>query len=113
MRSCHIPTRLVSSLILSVAVFTIAYSQTVTTRVSGTVKDQSEAVVAGATVKLIDAASRDEKTTRTNDQGTFTFTDVRVGNYIVTAEASGFKKTEIRDVQAHVDVPVVLNLLLE
>src|SRR5438093_10922048 len=60
------------------------YSQSVSTRLSGTVKDQSDAVVAGAKVTLTDVGSRDVKTTTTNDQGVFTFTDVRVGSYIVT-----------------------------
>lgn len=90
-----------------------AFSQTVSTRVTGTIKDQSEAVVSGVKVTLVDADSREQKTTTTNDQGYFTFTEVRPGNYVVTAEGSGFKKSQVNDIAVHVDAPVTLNIVLE
>jgi hypothetical protein len=102
-------------LIVSVAAFSSsAFSQTVTTRVSGTIKDRNEAVVSGVKVTLTDTASRDTKESTTNDQGSFTFTDVRPGTYSLTAEGSGFKKTVIPDIVVHIDAPVALsNITLE
>src|SRR6266508_4870635 len=107
MRCCKFPRKSYSNnprhllyllfcLIVSVAAFSSsAYAQTVTTRVNGTIKDKNEAVVSGAKVTLLDLKSRDEKSTTTNDQGYFTFTDVQVGSYVLTVEGSGFKKTQI------------------
>ncbi len=101
------------SLVFVAAFGSSAFSQTVSTRLSGTIKDQSGAVVSGAKVTLLDINAKDERTTTTNDQGLFTFTDVRVGRYAVSAEGSGFKKTQINDIEVHVDVPVVLEVTLE
>jgi Carboxypeptidase regulatory-like domain len=90
-----------------------AFGQSVTTRVSGTVKDTADAVVPGATVTLTDTSSKEVKTVTTNDEGTFVFTDVRVGTYVLTAERANFKKKQVTDVEVHVDVPVLLNVVLE
>src|SRR4030095_9099013 len=100
-------------LVFIAALGTSAYSQKVASRVTGTVKDQSEAVVSGVKVTLIDVDSHEQKTATTNDLGYFNFSEIRPGNYVVTAEGSGFKKSQINDVAVHVDVPVVLNVVLE
>jgi hypothetical protein len=92
----------------------VAISQTVSTRVSGVVKDTAGATVPGAKITLIDTSTKDQKTATTNDEGTFSIADVRVGTYMVTVEATGFKKLQVSNIQAHVDIPVVLNgLVLE
>src|SRR4030095_15865382 len=49
----------------------------------------------------------------TNGEGSFVFTDVRSGEYILTAEASGFKKTEVRNVKVNVGSPATVHLQLE
>src|SRR5205809_449230 len=95
------------------AAASVAFGQTVNSRVSGTVKDTADAVVPGVKVTLIDAKTRDEKTATTNDEGVFTFVDVRAGTYTVVAERANFKKKQITDIQVHVDVPAVLNVILE
>src|SRR5437016_11077884 len=95
------------------AAASVSFGQTVNSRVSGTVKDTADAVVPGVKVTLIDAKTRDEKTATTNDEGVFTFVDVRAGTYTVVAERANFKKKQITDVQVHVDTPAVLNVVLE
>ena len=67
------------------------------TRVNGSVRDVQGAVVSGVTVTLTDAATGRSVSTTTNDEGYFLFPDVRAGNYKVSAEAAGFKKTEVAD----------------
>ena len=98
-------------------VFTMAsavFGQTVTSRVTGTVKDSQGAVVPGVTITLTDTKrTRDQKTTTTNDEGVFTFIDVQVGSYVLLAEQKNFKKKQVSDIQVHIDVPVVLNVVLE
>src|ERR1043166_787485 len=89
------------------------FGQTVNSRVTGTVKDSAEAVVPGAKVTVIDAATKKEQSAQTNDDGSFNINDVRPGTYVVTAERNGFKKLEVKNVLVHVDIPAVLNMVLE
>src|SRR6266496_310247 len=89
------------------------FAQTTNTRVTGTVKDTAEAVVPGARVTLVDTGSKEQKTVTTNEEGSFTFTNVRPGTYMISTEATGFKTTEVRNVLVHVDTPAVLSLVLE
>jgi len=112
-RPLNLPT-LVFSALLVLGLCSVAISQTVTTRVSGVVKDTAGATVPGAKVTLIDTSTKDQKTATTSDEGTFSITDVRVGTYMVTVEATGFKKLQVNNIEAHVDIPVLLNgLVLE
>jgi len=112
-RRLKLPTLLFSALVV-LGLCSVAISQTVSTRVSGVVKDTAGATVPGAKVTLIDTSTKDVKTATTNDEGVFSITDVRVGTYVVTVEAAGFKKLQVSNIEAHVDIPVVLNgLVLE
>src|SRR3989454_3498364 len=95
------------------AAASVAFGQTINSRVSGTVRDTADAVVPGVKVTLTDAKTREEKTAMTNEEGVFNIVDVRVGTYVVVAERASFKKKQVTDVVVHVDVPVVLNLVLE
>jgi len=60
----------------------------------GTIKDPQGAIVRGATVKLISTATKVERQTTTNDEGGYVFAAVTPGEYALTVEAPGFKKTE-------------------
>ncbi|HEY0005327.1 MAG TPA: TonB-dependent receptor [Pyrinomonadaceae bacterium] len=80
---------------------------------NGTVKDPTGAVVAGATVTLRDIATNREVTSTTNDEGFFVFQDVRPGLYVVAAERAGFKRAEVQNVQANVDQPSTVNIVME
>src|SRR5215204_3959553 len=90
-----------------------AFAQTVSTRVNGSVKDVQGAAVTGATVTLTDAATGRSASTTTNDEGYFQFPDVRAGNYQVTAEAAGFKKTEVADVEVNIGLTATVNVSME
>jgi hypothetical protein len=99
--------------ILLMGTFCLSFSQTVNSRVSGTVKDSSGSVVPGVTVKLRDNATREERTNLTNEDGYFVITDVRAGTYTVTAERTGFKRSEVQNIEVHVDKPVTVHIDLE
>ncbi|HXZ41547.1 MAG TPA: carboxypeptidase-like regulatory domain-containing protein [Terriglobales bacterium] len=58
---------------------------------SGTLKDPTGAVIAGAKVTLVNTALKSEYTAVTNGQGFYSFPALPVGHYNVTIEASGFK----------------------
>ncbi|HEU4435466.1 MAG TPA: TonB-dependent receptor [Pyrinomonadaceae bacterium] len=89
----------------------IAFAQTVNSRISGIVKDTAGAVVPGAKVTLTDKATKDQKEVSTNEEGSFTLTDVRPGTYSLAVEGTGFKKLNVTDLIVNVDTPVVLNSL--
>ncbi len=60
----------------------------------GTVKDPQGAIVRGATVTLTNERTKDERKTVTRDDGDFVFSALPPGDYKLTVEAPGFKKSE-------------------
>src|SRR5688572_26986855 len=68
----------------------VARAQFETSVVLGTVRDQSNNVVPGATVKLLNIGTGIQATTTTNETGDYQFLNVRIGNYKVSAEKTGF-----------------------
>ncbi|MBV9301185.1 MAG: carboxypeptidase regulatory-like domain-containing protein [Acidobacteriaceae bacterium] len=73
-------------------------SQTVTGTLTGTVTDQSGAVVPGASVGMRNQASGDERRTVSNNDGFFSINAVQPGSYTVTVEAKGFEKWQQADI---------------
>jgi hypothetical protein len=80
--------------------------------VLGTVRDPQGLAIKGAQVKLDSLATGVRLTGTTNDQGSFEFPTVRLGEYVLTAEASGFKtgKSEAFRVTVGAKQRVDLNL---
>src|SRR6266498_3998241 len=60
----------------------------------GAVRDPRGAFVPGATVTLINEATKDERKTTTNDDGGYAFSALTPGTYTIKVEASGFKTSE-------------------
>jgi hypothetical protein len=78
-----------------------------TTTIRGTVTDPSGAVVAKASVHLIDASSV-ERLATSDDKGQYVFTGVAPGKYLLRVEAGGFETFEQKDIQvAAGNVPAV------
>jgi len=78
-----------------------AAAQRTTGDITGTVTDATGAVVAKATVTAVNKSTNQSRTATTNDSGFYRFSDLPIGLYKVTANASGFK-TVTRDVQVTV-----------
>jgi Carboxypeptidase regulatory-like domain/TonB-dependent Receptor Plug Domain/TonB dependent receptor len=70
-----------------------ALAQFETASVLGYVRDGSGAIVANAAVSLINEETKATVTIRSNDQGAYQFTDVKIGQYRITAHAGGFDTT--------------------
>lgn len=76
-----------------------------TAGVTGTVKDSNGAVIAGADVKLTDSKTGAELTTKTNDQGVYSFPRVAPGKgYTLTFTNPGFQTLVINQVALGVGV---------
>src|SRR5215475_12209040 len=83
-------TPLLLSLALLLAVSAFAQN---TGSLSGIVQDPNGGALAGAKVTVSDPSKGFQLETKTNSEGTFSFTTVPPGTYTVTVEATGFKKT--------------------
>ena len=60
--------------------------------ISGQVKDEKGAVMPNATVTLRNVATNLSRTAQTDDDGRYRFSNVEVGEYELTVEATGFAK---------------------
>ncbi len=69
---------------------TAAYGQTAFGSVNGTVADETQAVIPGATVSLTNVGTGAEITIETNAGGYYVFPNVAPGNYSTSVTAEGF-----------------------
>ena len=67
-----------------------ALAQFETASVLGYVRDASGAVIPNATVTLTNQETKAQVVSKTNEQGAYQFTDVKIGQYQVAAQATGF-----------------------
>jgi hypothetical protein len=74
--------------------FTVGLGQVLTGQLSGTVTDQTGAVIPGANITLTNQLSGDTRRTVSNSDGVFAFAAVPTGDYTVSIEAQGFAKWE-------------------
>jgi hypothetical protein len=70
------------------------FAQSQFATLSGTVRDSSGAVIAGASVAVRNSASGEERRTTTNQAGYFTVSTLLAGSYKVTLAMKGFEKWE-------------------
>jgi hypothetical protein len=88
-----------NSVLLVAAILLVAFAVVPATAqkdsgsIVGVVKDASGAVVPGAKVTVTDVDRGTEVVTRTDAQGEYTASPLKVGQYRVTIEKAGFKKT--------------------
>src|SRR5580704_10217118 len=81
--------------------------------VAGSVTDQSNAVVPGATVTLTDSSTNIARTTTTNKEGRYIFVDVTPGIYNIAVTKSGFATTKTEKQEVKVGESITLNLSLQ
>lgn len=81
----------------------VAYAQTTSATLTGTVFDSSGAVVPDAAVTLKNEASGDLRTTKSNGEGYFTFASVPPATYSVIVEKENFKTWEAKSIVLNSD----------
>ena len=69
-------------------------AQSATATLSGMVVDPQGAVVSGANVKITDRDKAFERTTTTNSEGSFSFSQLAPSSYALTVEQSGFSTAQ-------------------
>jgi len=91
-RESHAASFLLATLVLVLCCMIpqLGWSQSASGTISGTVTDQTGAVIAGASVVLEDQTTEVKSTTVSNGTGFFEFAAVAPGTYKLTVEAQGF-----------------------
>ena len=102
------------AVILLIALAAVSASgQTIFGRISGTVTDSSGAIIPDATVTVRNNATNLERTAVTDGEGFYTVTNLPVGNYTVSAEQTGFKKSVQTGNVIAADTRLTVNITLE
>jgi outer membrane receptor protein involved in Fe transport len=95
--------RIVSiSLLMSLVLSGSAYAQSATATLSGIATDSQGAVVSGASVTLTNPATRQQRQTTTNDDGSFVFSQLPPSAYVLDLKHAGFVSTQLPDVVLNV-----------
>jgi hypothetical protein len=76
-----------------------AWAQFDTGTILGTVRDSSGAIVAGASVAVINEGTAARQAMKTTDSGTYTFSPLKIGKYTIEVEHPGFQKIRRTGVQ--------------
>lgn len=96
-------------LVLSVA----AFAQSDNTQISGTIKDQSGAVIANAKVTAKSETKSIERVATTNSDGYFVITQLPADFYTVSVEANGFKQYQETNKKLDPNLPAKMDVALQ
>ena len=91
----------------------MAFAQTITGSVTGTVTDASGAAMANVKVTATNTGTGIANTTQTNASGIYNFPFLQVGNYTIAAENQGFKKAIIGPFKLEVNQTARLDVKME
>jgi hypothetical protein len=101
-------------LVLAVSFFvTSSVFAQATGSLGGTVTDQNEAVVQGATVTVKNTGTSLTRTAVTNEEGRWSVQVLPVGIYTVTYEKEGFKKAATENIEVEASVPRTVDVKLQ
>lgn len=101
---------LVSVLAIFCLAQTNGFAQTITATLTGEVKDQTGAVVQGATVTVTSVETGLSKTAETNDDGRYTIAFLQPGAYNIAVEKSGFAKASVENIKLETGQTAGLNI---
>jgi hypothetical protein len=104
-------TGLVTTLWLAISL--TAFAQSDNTQISGFVKDQTGAVIAGAKVTAKNETNGLERSTTSNGEGYYVITQLPSGFYTVTVEANGFKQYKESNKKLDPNVPAKLDVSVQ
>ncbi len=97
----------------AVFVFTAVALGQNTGTITGTVQDQSGAVIAGANVKAQNPATNFTRETTSATNGFYRFDQLPVGTYSITVEAAGFKRSVSQNIALSVNDALTVEIKLE
>ena len=90
----------------------VAFAQVDAGTILGTVRDNTGAVISGATVTVLNEGTSFSQSTRTSTSGEYVFTPLKIGKYSVEVEYQGFKKQKHTGLAVDIQQQVVSNFTL-
>src|SRR5882757_2249393 len=109
MRTSHVVVFILIILLLAVPF----WAQTGTSTITGTITDQNERVISGASLKLTNLATGAVREGKSNEAGIYNFEFLIPGEYRLDVEAKDFKKQTTNNVRALVGKRTETNVSLE
>jgi hypothetical protein len=105
---------LIAAVLMAMALLSAAaFAQQTTGNVRGLIKDQTGAVVASARVTILDKKTNNALTTQSTGSGEYEFKNLLAGDYQITVEAQGFKKSTLTDVRVQLNQTTDVGVTLE
>lgn len=104
--------RLIKFVLVMLCLVIPTFAQTESARIQGTIGDQSNAAVAGATIKVVEKATNRELQVQTAEDGSYTVASLSPGVYQIEVTQANFKTTK-QEVTLEVQQVAVLNFNLE
>ena len=98
---------------MSLLLATTAGAQVDTGSIVGTVKDAGGGVLPGATVTITHEGQSFVLTSATREDGTYVFTPIRTGTYLVEVEFQGFKKAVRRGITVSIQQQALVDFTLQ
>lgn len=89
------------------------HAQGVLATVSGTVTDESGAVVPGVTVTMVNLATNEARTVVTNEHGAYRVDGLRPSKYSLTAELQGFATVVRPEITVNVGAVLTIDVVLK
>jgi hypothetical protein len=99
--------------VLLLAVVINGHAQVLYGSIVGNVTDKSNAVVAGATVKITHKATNQTRETAANSEGSFNFPTVQTGTYEITVSKVGFKTYTRSNIEVTLNSVTRIDISLE
>jgi len=90
-----------------------AFAQVDQGRIAGTIKDQTGAVIPGVTITAKNDRTGEERSVVSGDKGDYLVAALRPSTYTVTAELTGFAKSEVTGVQLVVGQTLNIDLTIK
>src|SRR5690242_4456382 len=112
-KSLFMGVRRLAALLITVTLLSVTLFAQGATRLEGTVKDQSGAVIPKAKVVAVDTKTGAKRETTSNELGSYVFAAIPPSTYNVTVEAAGFAKTVANNVEVTVAGVQVQNFALK
>lgn len=105
-------TKRIASFGIGIVLSVLAFAQSPSGGVNGTVTDPTGSVVAGVSLRLVNQGTGIISTATTNASGVYAFMNVLPGMYSLEAERSGFKTSSVDGLRVDVNLTVTLDLRL-
>lgn len=112
MKKCLLRVSLLGWLVAVLTTSPLAYGQ-VASRMTGTVQDQTGAVIPGVSVTLTDVEKNVSQSTSSNEAGRYAFPNLGSGLYQITAELSGFKTGTTGELRLEVNQTLEFDITME